>query len=326
MNIMLIVDILILVVFAFVLIKSADVTIVGLRRIGRRTHTASFVISALIVAIGTSFPELFVGITSALEKTPSLALGVVIGSNIANIALIGGITAAATGTIFIRGDFLRRDIWIALVAGLAPIILISDSQISRADGVILLAIYVAYATSFFRGRYLEVAREQKGDPFIYRFVRTIIDVGEGNFRDIFRIFIGVSLLLFSADIIVRVSKDLAQIANIPVFVIGLVVLAIGTSLPELAFSLRTVEDHEPGMFFGNILGSTIANSTLIIGVASIIEPIRIKAVSDYSIAAIAFVIVSLVFYFFARSKRRLDRWEGVVLLLIYLAFIVSEFL
>jgi cation:H+ antiporter len=102
-------------------------------------------------------------------------------------------------------------------------------------------------------------------------------------------------------------------------------LAVGTSLPELAFSLRSVTDHEPSMFFGNLLGSTIANSTLIIGIASFISPIEVVAVNQYFKAVIAFIVVFIVFWLFIRSKHRLERWEGGLLLLLYFLFLVVEF-
>jgi cation:H+ antiporter len=130
--------------------------------------------------------------------------------------------------------------------------------------------------------------------------------------------------LFSADAIVKLSLSLASHANIPIFVIGLIILAVGTSLPELAFSLRSVTDHEPSMFFGNLLGSTIANSTLIIGIASFISPIEVIAINQYFKAVIAFVVVFIVFWLFIRSKHRLDRWEASMLVLLYIIFLVVE--
>src|SRR3989304_1146803 len=105
---------------------------------------------------------------------------------------------------------------------------------------------------------------------------------------------------------------------------GLVIVAVRTSLPEFAFSLRSIEDHEPAMFFGNLLGSTIANSTLIIGIASIIHPIEIAEVSQYIIAVLAFIVIFITFWIFIRSKHRLDRWEAMILLLLYIIFVIVE--
>ena len=318
--------ILIILVLSLVLIKSADMVIVGLRRIAKQSHTKVFALSAIVLALGTSFPELFVGITSALEKTPNLSLGVVIGSNIANIALIGGLTAIISGKIRVYSEELGHEVWIAFAAGALPIFLASDRHLNRVDALILIAVYLAYATGFFRKRYVQIGKEQQEEQgFVYRFVRRFNHIDSAQRKEFGRLFIGIALLLASADGIVKFASILASEAGIPIFVVGLVVLAIGTSLPELAFSLRSILDHEPSMFFGNLLGSTIANSTLVVGTVALISPIEIFAFDDYLLAVAAFIFVFSWFWIFVRSKNRLDRWEGVMLLFIYITFLVLEF-
>ena len=136
---------------------------------------------------------------------------------------------------------------------------------------------------------------------------------------------GMAIMLFSADMIVKLSKSLALQANIDVFVIGLIVLAIGTSLPEFAFSLRSLEDGQPTMFLGNILGSVIANSTLIVGITVLINPLNQIVFSEYLIAVLIFIASFLVFWFFIKTKHTLVRWEAGMLLLLYLIFLVVEF-
>lgn len=311
--------------FCLILIKSADFVIVGLRRLGKSTKTAVFALSAIILALGTSLPELFVGITSAIENTPNLILGVVLGSNIANIALVCGFMSLITGRIIVRGAVLRRDIIVAFLAGIIPMILLLDGKLGRVDGLILLSVYFAYTTSFFKKRYEEIAEEHRKESFFYRFFRRFNYIDASRRRESGRLFVGIALLLFSADMIVRLSRMVAESAGIPVFIIGLLVLAVGTSLPELAFSLRSLEDNESSMFFGNLLGSLIANSTLIIGFTSLINPIEVVAVDQYLKSAIFFVVIFLTFAFFVDSKKRLDRWEGLVLLLMYLLFAIVQF-
>lgn len=298
--------------------------IVAIRRLSRQTHTRAFAISAIILALGTSFPELSVGITSALEKTPVLSLGVVTGSNIANIALIGGLTALVAGRVRVYGEYLRRDVWMALVAGMLPLILLVDRHLSRVDGLILLVVYLGYATSFFRARFIQIGREHQEESFVYRFFRKFNHVDSEKRKELGRFFVGIAILLFSADAIVKLATYLASLVNIPSFVVGVVFIAVSTSIPELAFSLRSIEEHEPSMFFGNLLGSTIANSTLVIGTVAIIHPIEVYAVNEYFVAVGFFALVFLSFWYFIRSKHRLDRWEAGLLLLLYVAFLVAE--
>ncbi|MGD8744282.1 MAG: calcium/sodium antiporter [Candidatus Woesebacteria bacterium] len=317
--------ILMIIIMSFVLIKSADLVIVALRRISRETHTKLFTLAALVLAISTSFPELFVGITSALEGDSILSLGDITGSNIANLSFVVGLTALIAGRVRVHPEFLKKDVVIAFFAGILPILLLLDNKLGRVDGLILLAIYAAYATSFFRVRYKQIAKEQvEEESFFYRFLRKFNHMGARKRREIGKLFVGIAIMLFSADVIVKLAVHLASLAGIPKLVVGLVVIAIGTSLPEFAFSLESVEDHEPSMFFGNVLGSTIANSTLVIGLVSVIRPIEVHAISEYFKAAAAFIIIYLTFWFFIRSKHRLDRWEAGVLLIIYIIFVISE--
>lgn len=322
---MLIWQILILIFFSFILIKSAELIIVSLRRIAKKSKVRVFAISAIILAVGTSLPEMFVGITSAIEGIPNISLGVVLGSNIANTALITGLVALILGKINVHGEYLKRDVFMALVAGLLPLALMADGILGRIDGLVLLFVYASYTASFFKDKFAEITNEHNQESFFYRFLREINHIDFDITKEYGKLFISLALMLFSSQQIIGASEKLAMSIGVPIFVIGLIILAIGTSLPELVFSLRSVKGGEPKMFFGNLLGSTIANSTLIVGLTAVINPITITSFEDYRNAIIAFVIIFVSFWFFIRSKHRLDRLEGLVLVLMYLIFVVFEF-
>src|SRR3990167_6739823 len=314
--------ILLLFVFVLILIKSADIVVVSLRRLSMQTHTKTFVLSAILLAMATSFPELFVGITSALEQAPHLSFGNVLGANIANISLVVGISALIAGRVNVVGEIVKKEVAIALVAGIIPLVLVFYGVLSRVDGLILLAVYGAYATSFFKERFLQIAHQHRKEGYIHRFLRnfTLPQINIHKARELGKLFIGIALLIFSADVIVKIAKEIAVISNFPIFLVGLILISVGTTLPELAFSFRALEDKEPTMFFGNILGSIIANSTLVVGITAAISPITIAAKSEYMVAAAAFILIFLQFWFFIKSKLRLDRWEAAALLVLYLAF------
>lgn len=321
------VNILLILLFSGILIKSADIVAISLKRLGRETHTGLFALSAILLALATSFPELFVGITSALEGTPQLSFGNVLGANLANVAIVVGVSTLLVGSVNVYGEIVKRDVAFAFAAGLLPIFLVADRALSRVDGLIMLAAYGAYAASFFKGRFLEIASEQKKrkEGFAYRFLRKLNHVDGKLSRDLGRLFLGIGLLLFSADMMVRVASNLAEEMGVPVFLVGLVVLSLGTTLPELVFSIRSLRNHQSSMFFGNILGSIIANSTVVIGLTATIHPIAVVSFDDYLIAAGAFVAIFGMFWFFIKSKRRLDRWEAAILLGGYLAFVMLAF-
>ena len=309
--------------FSFLLIKATDILVVNLRSLSRKTRLGQFALTGFILALATSLPELFVGAAAALEGSPNLALGNVIGSNIANLSLVIGGAALLGGTVAVRGTFWRRDVFYAFLAGAAPMILLFDKNLSRVDGLVLLALYGFYQVMIFTERRKMVAGERK-EGFIRRLLRRFNH--RGAKRELGWVFWGVALLLFSADMLVRLAEKVAFVLNIPILLIGLLLIAVGTSLPELVFEIKAIREEQPEMVFGDLLGSIVANGTLIIGFTSLISPIRIKAFEEYLLATMAFVLVFGLFYLFIRTKRKLERWEGAFLLVFYFFFIFLEFL
>lgn len=323
---MIILYFILILLLSFVLIKSSEIVVISLRRISKRSKAGVFALSAIIIAIGTSLPELFVGITSALEGSPNLALGNVLGANIANLSLVAGTSALFIKSVRVREGYLRREVGIALIAGVAPLLLILDHTLSRVDGLVLLAVYGVYTTSIFKTQYIRLAREPHLDDYFHKILRSIPVLDGHQSKEYGKLFLGLALLLWSSDMIVNLAQTIAQLLNIPLFLIGLVIVSIGTTLPEVAFSVKSLRDHEPSMFFGNLLGSIIANSTFVIGITALLSPIKIIAFHDYTVAVFFFILIFLIFWFFVKSKHRLDRWETVLLIILYLTFILAEFL
>jgi cation:H+ antiporter len=308
--------------FCFLLIKTTDILIVNLKSLVSRTKIGTFAISSLIVGLGTSLPELFVGVTSALRGTPDLSLGNIVGANIANLSLVIGGAALIGGVVYVRGEFLRQDVFWAFLAGAAPMILLFDKQLSRLDGIILLALYGFYQAAVFGGQKKGLAVEED-EGFIQRLIRRLNH--RGTRRELGWIFLGLALLLFSADMIVRLAKAIAIALNIPILLVGLILISLGTCLPEFTFGVKAIRQRQPQMVFGNLVGSIVANANLILGLVVLISPIRIQAFAQYLLATMGFVVVFGVFYFFTRTKHRLERWEGAFLVGFYLAFVLSEF-
>lgn len=311
--------------FSFALIKAIDILVVNLKSFSQVTGLGQFAVTTFLLALATSLPELFVGITSALEGSPSLALGNIIGSNIADLSLVIGGAALIGGTVGVHGIFLRRDVFYAFLAGAAPMVLLFDRNLSRVDGLILLALYGFYNFWVFTEHYRElIATRGEQEGFIRRLIRRVNH--RGTKTELAWLFLGIALLLFSADMLVRIASRMAISLNVPLLLIGLFLVAVGTSLPELAFELKAVREKQSEMVFGDLLGSIVANGTLIIGITSLISPIRIRAFDEYLLATMAFVVMFALFYLFIRTKRKLERWEGAVLLGVYLLFVLLEFL
>ena len=321
---MIIIYILLILMFSLLLVKSTDILVVNLKNFADDTGLGKFAVTTFLLALATSLPELFVGITSALEGTPNLSLGNVIGSNIADLSLVIGGAALVGGAVGVRGQFLKKDVFYAFLAGAAPMVLLFDKKLTRVDGLILLALYGFYNVWVFAERAKDLAKERGEEAgFVRRLIRRINH--RGTRTELAWIFLGVALLLFSADMLVRFAQKIAVGLNMPLLMIGLLVVALGTSLPELAFELKAIKEKEPGMVFGDLLGSIVANGTLIIGVTSLISPIKIRAFDEYLLATMSFVVTFGLFYLFIHTKRKLERWEGGILLAAYFLFVLLEF-
>lgn len=308
-------------VFSFVLIKATDILLINLKALAKRTRLGSFALTEILLALATSLPEFFVGITAALKGTPNLSLGNVIGANIANLSLVIGGAALLSGTVWVKGFLLDEDISYAFVAGIAPLVLLFDKALSRIDGLILLFLYGLYQINLLcERRKKPLADEDEG--LVHRLLRKLNH--QSSRREIGWIFLGIALLLVSADMVVRFSLKLASALNVPALLVGLILLSVGTTLPELIFSIKAIKTHQASMVFGNLVGSIVSNATLILGIVALISPIKIMAFTDYLRATIVFVGLFSIFYVLVRTKRKLERWEGGVLVGLYFLFALLE--
>lgn len=309
-----------LIIASFGLIRLTELLVVHLKHLDDEIKLGPFAITSLFLALATSLPELFVGIISALEGSPSIALGNVIGSNIANLAIVAGLASVIGGTLRIKNGSTTIDLLHAFVAGAAPLVLLFDKALSRVDAVILISLYGFYNYTILSKR--ERGYEEEDEFFIFRIIRklhpprTRIELG--------LVFLLATGLFVLSDVIVRLAKVVAGGLGVPVFLIGLFIIALGTSLPELAFEIEAVKKKESSMFMGNLIGSVVANATLIIGITALISPIRIVAFSEYLLATVFFVVIFFLFYLFTRTKQKLERWEGGVLVFVYFVFLLFE--
>lgn len=317
-------QVLLLILFSFGLIKSTELIVAAIKKMVRRSRLGSFGITAFILALATSLPELVVGVTASIEGLPQVVLGNVLGSNIADISLVIGGAAIAAGRLRITGQTLRRDIYLVFGAGVLPLLLIADLVLSRADGVVLLIVYLIFVSTVLKKHTREMGEQALDESPMRRLLVAI--TRRGGRGDLVRFVIGVLGLLLSSHMIVQLSKSVALGLGLPVLLVGLFLVAIGTSLPELVFEMKAVVTGQTGMALGDLLGSVVANATLVLGTAAVISPIRLngEGLLPYAMAIGAFVVFYGIFVMMSRSKSRLERWEGVVMLLLYFGFVVIE--
>lgn len=311
------VNLIILILFSFLLIKATQILIKALNNISQFTGLQKYALASILVGLATSLPELFVSLTAALDHKQNLALGNILGSNIADLSLIIGGVAVIGGRLTVRGDFFKKDLLIIFLASILPLILIIDKTLSRFDGLLLLLIFFLYNRMLIK----QSAEETKIKPKlkINEFV-----ANKKVHKEILLLVLSIILLLVSAELIVKSASNIAQGLGMPLFLIGLFLVAIGTSLPELTFEISAVKKREMSMVFGDSLGSLVANATLIFGLTVLINPITLVSRQELVLATLTFIFIFFLFWWFTKTKKCLERWEGMVLLAVYVVFAYLE--
>ena len=300
-------QVLLLIFGIVVVLKSADWLTNGAVGLATKLGISQIVIGLTIVAIGTSMPEFFVSIVSAIKGTPDLAVGNIVGSNIFNVLLIVGV-AATVAPIAIQRATVRRDIPIAIVASIMLTIMMLDDNISRIDALILFAAFIAFIWITLRNSKND-ANEK--DASTEKVIPT--------WKSVLFIIFGLVGLVLGSNIFVDNASSLAHGWGISDSVIGLTIVAGGTSLPELATSAVAARKGDSGIAIGNVLGSNVFNILMILGLTGIISPMHIQNITYIDMAVM--VISMALFWLFSFTKLRVERWEGCVLIACFLGYI-----
>lgn len=314
-----ILEIALVLVFGAVLVSATNILVEAFEKISRYTKVSKFGITALVMALATSLPEMMVGIMSAIEGRPSLSLGNVLGSNISNLSLVVGGAAIVGGGLKIMGDFLRKDLAVGGFVGSLPLVMLLDGKLSRIDGVILLVVYVIFVRTIVFERPVNMIDEEgvEVEPVYARFFAFFRR--RALRHSLAQLLLGLLLLTGSAYALVEIAQVVAKDLNLPLLFIGLFLVAVGTTLPELSFAVRAIKERQAAMILGNLLGSLVANSSVVLGIVAIISPITPNGgIKPYLIGTLGYITVFVLFFLFAMSKKILTRKEGVVLVLVYL--------
>ncbi|MEM7195170.1 MAG: calcium/sodium antiporter [Pseudomonadota bacterium] len=271
---------------------------------GQKSGLTPLVIGLTLVAFGTSAPELAVSVDAVLQDAGEIALSNVVGSNMANIALVLAL-AVALKPVAIGTVTLRRDIPVMLTAFALFSLLLFDGVLGRLDGVILVSCLVAYTVYVIKHPSAADSDE-------------LIDESGSWLKLIAEFSAGLALLVFGGHWLVAGAIDVAGALGVSQAVIGMSVVAIGTSLPEITASvIATLRGHS-ALALGNVVGSNIWNSFGILGAAASIKPIE-QGQLDW-IMVLAMALVGLILWVFCRTSRELQRWEGLALLAGYIGF------
>lgn len=299
------------------LVWSADKFVEGAAATAKHLGMPSLLIGMVIIGFGTSAPELAVSAMAAADGNPGLALGNGYGSNITNIALIVGLTAVIA-PITVHSQVLRKELPLLIVLTLIAGSQLLDGELSRLDGWVLLGVFAAVmGWSIFQGM------RGKNDALASETETQLSNDLMAMKTAIMWLIVGLVLLVVSSRLLVWGSVSIAQSLGVSDLVIGLTIVAIGTSLPELAAALAAVRKNEHDLILGNILGSGLFNTLAVVGLAAVIKPMSVAPEALYRdwTLMLALTVGLLVMGFGLTGWRKvISRFDGSVLLLVYLAY------
>lgn len=299
------------------LVWSADKFVEGAAATAKHLGMPALLIGMVIIGFGTSAPELAVSAMAAADGNPGLALGNGYGSNITNIALIVGLTAVIA-PIAVHSQVLRKELPLLVVLTLIAGAQLLDGELSRFDGWVLLGVFaVVMGWSIFQGM------RGKGDSVVVEADAQMAGELMAMKTAIMWLVIGLILLVVSSRLLVWGAVTIAQSLGVSDLVIGLTIVAIGTSLPELASALAAVRKNEHDLILGNILGSGIFNTLAVVGLAAVIQPLSVAPevlYRDWTLM-LALTVGLLVMGFGMTGWRKvISRFDGSILLLVYVAY------
>jgi cation:H+ antiporter len=300
-----------------ILIKGADILVDGSSSLARRINVSDLVIGLTVVAFGTSTPELFVNIIASINGNTGIAIGNILGSNIANILLILGVSSLVYPLKVTKGT-VWKEIPFSLLSVLVLGVMVNKHIINnegqnilfRSDGLLLLLFFIIFI-------YYTFSIATKVDDVS----KGMAVVSHSLFRSCFMVIIGLVCLTIGAKWIVDGAVQLAANMGMSQSLIGLTIVAIGTSLPELATSVAAAYKRNVDIAVGNIVGSNIFNILFILGISSLIKPLPFSAPNNIDIAVVIFASLLLFLSMFTGKRHSLDRWQGVVFLASYIAYV-----
>ena len=295
----------ILLIVGFVLlIKGADLFVDGASSVAAKLKVPSLIIGLTVVSIGTSLPEAAVSVSASLSGNNSISLGNVIGSNIFNLLMVVGVSSAILPIVTDR-DMLKRDMPINIGVTVLLGILLFDGNLSRLEALLLLLLLVAYMFLLIRSALKN--RVEAEETKVLSWAKSIVFI-----------VLGVAAIIGGGQLVVNSAKTIAMALGMSETLVGLTVVAIGTSLPELVTSVVAARKGDSGIAMGNVIGSNLFNILFILGMAGVIKPLTADAA--FFIDTGILLGISALMMLFAFTKRNISRVEGITCVLLYVAY------
>ena len=309
-------DFIILIIGFFLLIKGADIFVDGASSIAKKIGIPSVIVGLTIVSLGTSAPELAVSLISSFNGNNGIAVGNVLGSNLFNTLVVLGGTAIVA-PLLIKKSTIKRDYIATLVVTILTCFLIfglvpkSENMLSRISGIILLVVCIAYMFILVKAAKKDSVKDEENTSEIKMSKNILLSL------------IGVVGIVFGGNLVVDSATNIAYALGMSEKLVGLTIVAVGTSLPELVTSIVAALKGENDIALGNVLGSNIFNLVLILGASATITPIAVSGVMiiDFIILIAVTLFIGALIFFNKKDEKRLGRLEGIILVGIYVAYL-----
>ena len=303
-----------LIIGFFFLIKGADLFVEGAASIAKKFNVPSMVIGLTIVAMGTSAPEAAVSITSSLAGQNYMSVANVIGSNFFNILVVLGVSSIIA-TLPVEKNTIKKDTpFLLLVSGLLLLFGL-DLRISRIEGIILLAFFTYFLVNTVKTA-KNSASNSKEEAAITAEAEEVVEFSLP--KTILLSLIGIAGIVLGGDMVVDSATKIATSFGMSANLVGLTIVAVGTSLPEFVTSIVAIKKGETEIAIGNVIGSNLFNILLVLGLATTIKPIVISMFALFDI--VFMVIITLILYFFMKKNNKLVKSQGFILLALYIAY------
>lgn len=300
----------------------ADRLTEGSVAVAERMNIPQIVIGLTVVAMGTSMPEFCVSLISALKGTPDLAVGNVVGSNIFNSLFIVGITAAIAPMAILRATVMK-DIPFALVASVILLMMCLDGRIGRIDAAVLFSLFMIFMFMTLKSAKINKQELEEENKLAEKALKSVPKMSPA--MSVVWILAGLACLIGGSTLFVEGASKLATSLGVSEAVVGLTIVASGTSLPELATSIVSARKGSSGIAIGNVLGSNVFNILGILGVTGLICPMQLQGITNTDLSML--VISMIMIWFFSFTKYIIERWEGLILsatFIGYIAYLISH--
>lgn len=316
-------NIILIAVGVFVLVRAGVYIVKSLVVIAHFLNVSEFTLSFILMAFATTLPEFSIGVSSALKGEPQISLGNLLGANILTLGLILGLVTLISGKLVIHKPrpVAISHHWLAFFLGIAPLILLIDLKLSRLEGLILVILFFLYLGRLFQLK--EIFHRDKS--FWQSHFHEHHGLGAKDFfKNILIFILAAGFLIVSAFLVVNGAKSFSSAIGMSNILVGALIVAIGTTLPELSFGLRAAISKHGELSLGNLFGASVFNSTWVLGVVALIHPIEIQNYVPFIISAVFMFSVLLMANLFLVSRDYINRREGIGLILLYLAFFIIQ--